>query len=128
MTQRRPEALESLFVRDAEWTLPGVGTIRGVDEIIRSSREFMAEYPHLIHAVHGSVVDLDVDAARARSYCSERGIHRSGDNVEMWGIYLDQLQRGADGWRFARRDWHWLYRGRTPAVGRFYDMPEAEWP
>ena len=128
VTQRRPEDLRPLFTEDAEWIVPGVGGIRGIDAIIEAERTFMAEYPYLIHAVHGTVVRFEGGRSLARSYCSEWGRHRSGDDVNMWGVYLDEAVRSDGRWRFARRAWHFLYRGRGPAIGRFYEMPEAAWP
>jgi hypothetical protein len=128
VTRREPDLLTQLFLPDAEWVLPGLGSIRGVDAIVRTTRELMAGHSHLIHAVHGTLVELHGEHARAKSYCSEWGRDTSEHDFLMWGVYRDDLVRLPDGWRFKRRRWDFLYRGLQPAVGKFYEQPDpAAW-
>ncbi|MDH4168328.1 MAG: nuclear transport factor 2 family protein [Acidimicrobiia bacterium] len=68
----------------------------------------------------------DPDLAGARMYMCELRRHRDdGDWSAMHGLYVDQMRRSADGWRFAKRRYHSV--GRQGADSQVFDWPGVGW-
>ena len=74
--------------------------------------------PHLRHFVTNTVVDIQGDQARARSYWFDL----DNDNKPRWpylvayGYYEDDLIRTADGWRYTHRKIINEMTGESPPV------------
>jgi ketosteroid isomerase-like protein len=114
---------ESVWTPEATWVIdpptdvsihaPRAEIAAGFDV---ANKERMRSFTQL---VHGTVVDLDGDTARARSYLTEVGDPVAGDaGYFNHGVYFDELVRTAEGWRFAKRHYRYLYLDTRPIAGR----------
>ncbi|GAB4525862.1 MAG: hypothetical protein OHK0046_42160 [Anaerolineae bacterium] len=80
--------------------------------------EFFIQSP-----LHG-IVEVDANRARARWYTQE--IARAatdGTGHFNYGLYLDELVRTSDGWRFFSRTYHYLYLDDSPLHGQGFAAP-----
>lgn len=131
VTRRAWHELAGQFRPDATLTV-GAGeraiVVRGpgpIGELIDQSTEHLAL---LVFTVLNTVVAIDGDTARTRSFISEVHISRdTGQRHDLFGVYHDRLERLEDRWWFAER--HWTRLART---GRGMDtaaLPDAftEW-
>jgi hypothetical protein len=120
LTRRRPEELGRVFAEDAVWILPGIEDTVGIDAIVPRLAGVLEGYPFLTQNIDGSLIKIDGDRARGRSYITEWGRDSTGMDVKMLAVYEDEMVRTPDGWRFSKREVVFLYRGRREPVGKFY--------
>lgn len=133
VNRRASGALGALFVPDGEWIVPGVPPTRGPDAVSALLEQLLGGFGFLVQLVHSGNVRIDGDRASARWYLSEVARDESNQGWSFIGTYHDQLVRTADGWRFASRQFDFLYRGRTELPGRTipFTQPtncEVPWP
>ena len=81
-----------------------------------------AQYDELMAAVTATsffsqicAIEVTGDAARARAIAQEH-LAMPGGSYRLTGRYEDTLVRTADGWRFARREYHVMFE-EMPGVG-----------
>jgi uncharacterized protein (TIGR02246 family) len=120
-----PTALGALFTSDGEWVVPGVRTTVGPDAAAEQIRRLRETFVHLVQVLHSGHVDLDGDTASAVWYLSENAATADGSGFAFTGVYHDELRRTGEGWRFARRTFSFLYRGKTELSGKWYAHPAA---
>jgi hypothetical protein len=84
--------------------MPGAeARVRQAPDGIGSIPALLARYDQTFHFVGLHRIVVDGDAATGDVYCDAH--HRSGHRDLVMHIhYEDRYRRGADGWRFARRD------------------------
>ncbi len=119
-----PAALGALFTDDGEWVVPGMETTHGPAEAGARIAQLRAEFVQLLQLLYSGHVDLagDGQSATATWYLAENA--SDGDNAFAFtGVYQDELRKTAAGWRFARRRFSFLYRGRTELPGKWYPHP-----
>jgi hypothetical protein len=74
---------------------------------IEEAMQALARYAATFHSVVGHVVDLDQDTATGTTSCVARHVMAGdgGDTDTVWMLrYHDDYRRGAEGWRFTRRE------------------------
>jgi hypothetical protein len=94
----------TVFTDDCELDYGEIGTWRGVDAVTEFMDTTHAMAGHTLHRLTNQAIALDGDKATARTYID--AVIMFGDNksgVNAWGFYDDEIVRGADGWRIARR-------------------------
>ena len=94
----------TVFTDDCELDYGEVGSWRGVDPVTEFMQQAHALAGHTMHRLTNQVITVDGDSAQARTYID--GLIMTGDNksgVNAIGFYDDELVRGDDGWRVARR-------------------------
>jgi 3-phenylpropionate/cinnamic acid dioxygenase small subunit len=100
--------LDTCFTPDAQLDYTGTGGIAGPYPEVRVWLEkALAAFPMTVHYISNSTVELDGDAARARTYVinpmgfpnQEGGLHI----FTVGGYYVDKLVRTSDGWRIRER-------------------------
>jgi len=108
----------SLFTNEGTWRMPHINQefvgryrIRAAIEHLRGHWEFAVQTPH------PGTVRLDGDSATGRSYVAEVGRMRDGRSLVNYGVYHDQYERTADGWRFAERVYEVLYLDTSALAG-----------
>lgn len=117
-----PAALGELFTQDGEWVVPGMETTTGPDAAATRIGQLRSTFENLLQLLHSGHVDLAGDTATATWYLSEQA--SDGENAFAFtGVYHDRLRRTDAGWRFARREFTFLYRGRAELPGRWYPHP-----
>lgn len=113
------EAMAALFTPDAIWSVGAPYNLRFEGEAIATSIAGMiTDYPFFLQLTHSIVIDLDGDAASART--TVREVAKPADpasGLNAFGIYHDALTRSPAGWRFAARRFQPLYLDIAPLPG-----------
>jgi hypothetical protein len=106
----------------ATWAIPGSGVISGRAAIVETFAEIRGGYARCLQQVlSGTVEVLDDDRASARWQVRELQWRMDGTGSELLGVYHDEVERTAEGWRFARRDFELIYDGPVAMPGRLRD-------
>lgn len=121
-----PSALGALFTEDGEWVVPGMETTTGPEAASARIAQLRSTFVNLLQLLYSGHVDLEGDTdgktATATWYLAEQA--SDGENAFAFtGVYRDLLRRTDDGWRFARREFAFLYRGNAELPGRWYPHP-----
>lgn len=94
----------TVFTDDCVLDYGDIGVWHGVDAVTEFMDLAHAGAGHTMHRMTNHVIEITNDAATARTYVD--GLIMAADNnsgVNAVGLYDDELVRGADGWRIARR-------------------------
>ena len=100
--------LDTCFTPDAhvDYTTSG-GTKGSYPEVRAWLKKALAQFDAMMHLVGNSVVELDGDTARARTYVyNPMGKAGADGHVEFFTVvadYVDQLVRTSEGWRIVER-------------------------
>jgi ketosteroid isomerase-like protein len=101
------DALDRIFTPDAHIDYSAMGgAAGGVEEIKDFLAQAMPMFESFQHLVGWSVVDIDGDAASARTICHNPMVLHGGEDPHLlvcglW--YRDKLVRTPAGWRIAER-------------------------
>jgi ketosteroid isomerase-like protein len=100
--RREVDAVVGLFLPDAVFDL-GFGRVHRGREELRGMYERLDAYTATSHHCTNSRLDLRGDRGTVRS--GMYAFHRRPDGslLHLWGAYLDEVVRTAEGWRFATR-------------------------
>ncbi|WP_158241549.1 nuclear transport factor 2 family protein [Novosphingobium sp. TH158] len=106
------------FADDGEWHVAASGlTLTGREAILKGMQGFHRLFDWFVQVNAPAVIELDGDKARARSVIRENGKFAGRDEVVMvGGVYVDDLVRTGEGWRFARRAFHGAGSFHHPAT------------
>jgi ketosteroid isomerase-like protein len=98
------EALANLLTADAVWESPALRLhFVGPEPFLDFLRSTIAEDSVLVQTAHGSVIDFTgPDAATATTTINEL-VRTSALNAEFHGVFFDELERSADGWKFTHK-------------------------
>jgi len=99
------DQLVATFLSDGIWEVPAMKIrSQGHDDIRSTVSAIMAPIEYLVQINAPAVVVVDGDKASARSLVRESAKLRDHPGLmDVVGQYHDDLERTADGWRFARR-------------------------
>jgi uncharacterized protein (TIGR02246 family) len=114
----------------ATWVIPGTGEVHGRDAIVEQFATTRAGYDFCVQELLSGRVRIADDGSCAAARWYVRELQHTADRTggELLGAYDDTINRDDDGmWRFARRSFQLIYRGRLEMPGRFYRLPPA-WP
>ena len=111
-----------VFAPDAILEIPGLPPAKGIDDIVGLLEPLARELEFWLQLVHSHDVIVDGDRAIGRAYISERGRLKSGSDFEVFGVYDDDYQKLAGGWRFTHRRFRLQYRRQSDPAGRFYRL------
>lgn len=122
-----PAALGALFTEDGEWLVPGMETAHGPAAAVAQIAQLRTTFVNLVQLLYSGHVDLADDgrSASATWYLAENASDGTNGFV-FTGVYQDELRKTAEGWRFARRRFSFLYRARAELPGRWYPHPAAQ--
>jgi uncharacterized protein (TIGR02246 family) len=130
VTRADPDDFAACWAEDSVWVIPGTGEVRGRGAITEQFASTRSNYDLCVQELLSRRIQVNHDgtAARARWYVRELQHTADGTGGELLGAYDDESARGSDGvWRFTRRHFQLLYRGRVELPGRVYRLPPA-WP
>lgn len=110
------------FAADGQWHVVSSGlTLTGHEAIAKGMQGFHALFEWFVQINAPAVIEVVGDWARAQSVIRENGKFKGRDEaVVVGGIYVDELIRTAEGWRFARRAFHGsgaCHHAITPGLG-----------
>lgn len=118
-----PAALAALFTDDGEWLVPGMETTVGPAAAAEQIGGLRTMFPNLVQLLHSGHVVIDGDAATGVWYLTESAGTADGTALAFTGVYRDDLVRTDAGWRFSRRTFSFLYRGKVDLAGKWYPHP-----
>jgi hypothetical protein len=110
MDEGRFVELGALFAADGDWIAP-YRSARGPAEIAAWLTQSVPPSPRRMHYVMNSVITVTGDAATAKSNYLVMVEGLDGPVPSVCGTYADALVRGADGWRFRRRELFHAFKG-----------------
>ena len=97
------EAMRSLFDPDVEAVGFGRETIRGVDAWIVFVSRQVERFQATQHMLGPQFAEIDGDTAKTRTDLQARHwMEPDGQVFTLWGSYVTQMKRSADGWRITR--------------------------
>src|SRR5438874_7053206 len=88
------------FAEDATFEIVGRLKHEGIAQIGEGARERMANPARQRHVVTGTLVEVDGDAARARSYWMLVARGDGAPRVAFTGTYEDRFVRTPRGWKY----------------------------
>jgi ketosteroid isomerase-like protein len=98
-------AMVATFAEDGAWVVPGAGiTCTGHEQILAAASAITGAIEYMVQLNSPAIIEVDGDTATAKSIIRECGKYIGRQtNLEVLGLYEDELVRTADGWRFAKR-------------------------
>lgn len=123
------DAAAATYAQEGVLSAFSVPEIVGRARIAAALEQTFAPLAFLSHQHSGGLVRVEGDRATARWTVQEWFATKGEAGLgACFGSYDDRLIRDGDRWRFARRRFHPLWRGRVPAKGRCYAAPSCELP
>ena len=122
VTTRDQPAICAAFTQSAQWSVgkPAEMAFNGDEQIGAGIVAGLSNFEFLVQMAHSVVIELAGDRAQARCVIQEVGRFNGGaSGIQMMGIYHDELQRGAQGWRFTRRFFQPICMDMTAPAGVF---------
>ncbi|MGW6962385.1 nuclear transport factor 2 family protein [Streptomyces chartreusis] len=115
------------WAEQGTWTITGPNPFTvtaNPDEFEQLHAKMLSGWDGFIQLIHSSLVTVSGDTATARSYVTEIGQpHGEPGGYTNHGLYLDQLIRTPQGWRFAVREYHYRYLDTSPLTGQLIPPP-----
>jgi len=119
------EAFKSLWADNGKWTIhePFYTTAEGNQAIedmlimLWRGRSFFVQF------VHSGVVQLNGDTATARWIMQEVSEGTESGFYNNYAIYMDSFVKSAGQWKFAQRDYHYIWIDTTAFPGDVYKLP-----
>jgi hypothetical protein len=105
VTRMDSEGFVKLWVSGGQWQIgePFPLNVKGQSEIKELFVSLVCKWSFFAQLVHSVVIDVDGDNASARCICEELGLNNeAGKSYHNVALYLDELQRTAEGWRFSK--------------------------
>jgi uncharacterized protein (TIGR02246 family) len=130
VNRRASGDLAACFTEDGVWVVPGVPDSVGHEAIAAQLDQLLAGFEFLMQLPHGAVIRVDGDEATARWSLTEMARDTSEQGWLFAGVYHDALVRVGSVWRFRKRRFDFMYRGRVDMPGRAYpfpDVPPEQW-
>ena len=93
----------TVFTDDCELDYGEIGTFTGVDAITEFMDQAHSMAGHTMHRLTNQVIAVDGDKAEARTHVDALIMLDANFGANAVGFYDDELVRGDDGWRVARR-------------------------
>ena len=109
--RRDPDAWAATWAPDCRWDLGGDRVTHGIADTVRLWQTAIAKYDWVGQVATTGLVEVDGDRGSGWWYLIEFNNRAQGDGTMHLGHYDDEYTRTPDGWRFASRTMHMLYRG-----------------
>jgi uncharacterized protein (TIGR02246 family) len=112
VNQRDATLWGSTWTEDSSWKLPvipGMENVNGKDNIISAWTAGMDMFPFIFMSISVGDIQVNGDAATARSYTSEVGTTLDGTEIRPCGQYDDILVKSDGQWLFKERIFITLY-------------------
>jgi len=115
--RRDPDAWAATWAPDCRWDLGGGRVTSGRAQTLKLWRSAIAKYEWVGQVVTTGLVEADGDGdghgdrGRGSWYILEFNHRAQGDATLHLGHYDDEYVRTPDGWLFASRAMHMIYRG-----------------
>jgi hypothetical protein len=124
---------ESVWTPEATWLIDPPTGYSNTGPRAKLASDFgellSSSWKSFVQLVQGTIVEIDGDRATARSYMTEVGVPLEGDHGYFnHGMYVDDLERTPEGWRFKQRRYRYYYLDdrRLAGIGAPLGGPTAE--
>lgn len=111
VARRDADAWAATWAEDCRWDLGGGRIVQGRDAVVALWRESIAKYPWVAQVPASGIVEEVDGEVRGTWYVLELNHRADGTGVMHLGHYSDVYVHTDDGWRFADRRFHMIYRG-----------------
>jgi hypothetical protein len=118
------ELYRSVWTADSVWGVDGRGDISGPDAITELFVQLRGRQELAVQRVMSGRAHVDGDHGAGR-WIIHSLTRTEGRGEELLGVYDDRYRRDDGAWRFVRRDFSPLYRGRHDLPGRVWAPPPA---
>lgn len=123
---RQHDAFAALFAADGVWAVPDMQVRFEGRVAIRAGIEHMLGlWTGFVQLSHEGPITATADGATGRTYVEELGSFQRGGSQHNYSVYDDRYVREQGEWRFAQREYHFLYVDETPLPGRLVALPET---
>ena len=119
LDSRQWDLLATCFEPDASVEYAGFDPLTGVEGVVATCRAALEPLDASQHLLGNHVVTVDGDEARSQCYLQAQHVRSGtpgGDNYIIAGTYTDELRRGTDGWKIARRRLTITWTSGNPTV------------
>ena len=98
-------AMVATFAPDGAWCVPGIGLeLVGHEAILGAAQGITGTLEYMTQLNSPAIIAVDGDRATAKSIIRECGKYAGKQlNLEVVGLYEDELVRLPQGWRFSKR-------------------------
>lgn len=111
VVRRDPEAWVATWATDCVWDLGRGRITHGHEETLALWRTSIAKYPWVVQVPASGLIEEVDGEVRGTWYVIELNHLVDGSGVTHVGHYRDTYTETVDGWRFATRRFHLIYRG-----------------
>jgi ketosteroid isomerase-like protein len=126
-SRRDADAWVATWAPDCVWDLGGGRVTHGHDDTLALWRTSIAKYPWVVQVPASGLIEQVDGETRGTWYVLELNNLADGTGVMHLGHYRDTYVRTDDGWRFATRRFHLIYRGAMdPGSVRPLDVGGSE--
>lgn len=125
-TRKDAETFATLWTPDGEWIIgePLSLSVTGVDNIKATFDRIVCKWDFFAQVATSVLIEIQGNHAKARCTCEEFGINsRSGETYHNIALYFDKLSCLGEGWRFQRREYHYLWLDDRPLSGKTFPVP-----
>ncbi|MBV6423920.1 MAG: hypothetical protein NAOJABEB_01730 [Steroidobacteraceae bacterium] len=122
VNSREWAALEVLFTEEATWNVgePLNFHAQGPSQIVALLREKLQQTRYMVQTPHAVIVDVQGDAATAKSTIHEACRFKDDSGIEVVGTYFDEFVRERVGWRFSRRTYRCTFTSPLTPGGQTF--------
>ena len=123
VNERDLASFRQLWTDDAVWEIgpPLQSRADGVEEIVALLRRLLQAEQYFMQMTHSGVIEIKGDRATARFVERERGRGES-TYYDSLAVYEDVLVREEEGWRFAKRSYHYRFLDQSPFGGEAFPV------
>lgn len=112
------DAFGDCFTEDAEWRIAGQ-VMRGRAACVGLLQKLMPTIDRVFMTMGAPLLQLEEEAAIARTYVTEVNVSKGVAPFFAIGIYYDRCVQHADRWRFAWRHYQSYYHGPMDLTAPF---------
>ena len=113
--RRDAGAWAQTWAQDCTWDLGGGRIVHGRDNVLALWREAIEKYPWVAQVPASGFLEQVDGEVRGTWYVLELNHLADGQGVSHLGHYRDTYVSTDEGWRFATRRFHMIYRGAMDA-------------
>lgn len=119
------DTFKSLWAKNGTWTIhkPYFATAEGVEKIDEMFRSLEKGRAFFVQFVHTGVIELDGDKATARWVVHEVSEGPEASYYNNYAMYIDSLKKVKGGWRFVKRDYHYMWVDKGSFGGDVFPLP-----
>lgn len=119
-------AFRTVWATDGEWSIdqPINTHASGIDDMALMLTKLLDGRKFFIHYAIPGPIAIDGDKAQVTCVCSESAQGPGETYYRNHAYYFDRLRRTPDGWRFAKREYVYVWIDTSPFAGDSMSLPQ----